>query len=94
MLLLNNLRSVYQLPESLYREIRDAIKFNAAHNDAYLDDFIKDLPVSLRNEFMLCVHNRVINKFGFFRSLGSKIFVSWVCSQLKPRISSPGNRLY
>ena len=32
--------------------------------------------------------------FGFFKNLGNKYYVTWVSSQLKPRVAIPGQRLY
>lgn len=79
---------MYAVPQSLTGEIRSALTFDANKTEGYLNDFFKDLPANLRMELMLCVHNSALSRFTLFSSLGNKQFVSWVSSQLMPRIST------
>lgn len=42
----------------------------------------------------MCVHDSALSKFTFLKNCGHKYFITWISSQLKQRITSPGQRLY
>ena len=78
----------------MYDEIRQALSYDAQKSDSYLDDLYLDLPVALKNELMMCVHDSALCKFTFLKRVGNRYFITWVSSQLKQRISTPGQRIY
>jgi len=51
----------------LYDEIRQALSYGANSKDDYLDDLYLDLPVALKNELMMCVHDSALCKFTFLK---------------------------
>lgn len=84
LLQLNKLRLYYKLPEALYSEIRQAIRYDANQNSYELENFLKDLPLNLRMEFMMTVHNKAFENFPLFTSIGNKSFINWISSHLRP----------
>jgi len=77
---LNKLRSHYHIPESLYRDIKIALSYDANKVDCYLDEIYTNIPVSLKMELMMCVHDDALSKFTFLKSLGGRNFITWVTS--------------
>lgn len=64
----------------MYKDIKVALSFDANKKVAYLDDIYSNLPVSLKMELMMCVHDAALTKFTFLKSLGNRNFVTWVSS--------------
>jgi len=42
----------------------------------------------------MVVHDATFNQHPFFKELGNRYFVTWVSSTMKPRMSSPAQRIY
>ena len=78
----------------MYKDIRNALSFDANKNDAFLEDIYAGLPVSLKMDLILCVNKSAIGRCEFLSNLGNRYYITWISSQLKPRLSTPSQRLY
>lgn len=85
---LNRLRQHYPVSESLIKNIRQALNFDANKTDDFLGDLSKDLPAGIKMELMMVVYQTQFAQFPFFSNLGNRYFVTWVSSMLKPRITT------
>jgi hypothetical protein len=79
-ILLNKVKQKYPINDELMLNIRNALNFDASKNDLFLIELYADLPVELKMELMMVVHESSFNKFPFFRNLGNRHFVTWVSS--------------
>lgn len=54
---LNKLRTMYPVTEELIQNIRNALNFDANKTDGYLEELYQDLPVGVKMELMMVVHD-------------------------------------
>jgi hypothetical protein len=55
-ILLNKVRQAYPVSDELMMNIRNALNFDASKNDLFLVELYTDLPVELKMELMMVVH--------------------------------------
>ena len=85
---------MYPVTEELIQNIRNALNFDSNKTDGYLEELYEDLPPGIRMELMMVVHDATFKQHPFFKELGNRCFVSWISSNMKPRMSTPAERLY
>lgn len=85
---------MFPVSEALIQNIRNALNFDSNKTDGYLQELYEDLPPGIRMELMMVVHDSTFNKHPFFKNLGSGYYVTWVSSMMKPRMSTPTQRIY
>jgi CRP-like cAMP-binding protein len=100
-MLLNKLKQHYVVPEELIQNIRSALNFDAIKHDDYLEELVRDLPSGIKMELMMLVFQTRFKNYSLFNELNHNVsgqsnrqFVTWVSSRLKPRLASPGQKLY
>jgi hypothetical protein len=86
LLYLNKLRMQYHIKDSLYVDIKKALIYDHKTNLAGIEDFVDHLPPHLRMKMSHDIHNQYFQKFRFFKEIGSKQFLGWIGSRLRPRI--------
>lgn len=59
-----------------------------------LDLFINELPANLKLEISEEIHRDNFNKFDLFAKIGSRNFLAWVASKLRPRFETENVYLY
>lgn len=95
LLLLNNFRQKYDIPDELYAEVRTTIKAVDSQQELEeRDRFLDGLPPIQRNELMLHFHEKEFSKFPFFHSVGDRTFTSWIAAHLRPKVYTQGQIIY
>lgn len=52
------------------------------------------MPNGVKMELMMVVHDATFHQFPFFKNLGNRYFVTWISSMMKPRLTTPAQRIY
>lgn len=85
----------YNLSDELYSDVRQALQFGAQqtiHQER--ENFLRDLPLSLRMELSMTLHRQVFNKYTLFTDIGDRYYITWVSSHLTPSIMLVGQNIY
>ena len=94
LLFLNNLKGKYKITNELYFQIKKSLQYDHSLNMTGLDMFINELPVNLRLEISEEIHRDSFTKFDLFAKIGSKNFLAWAASKLRPRFATENTYLY
>ena len=93
MAILDRLYMDKEFPTELFSKIKKNIKYNFAEDNRNVSKFIEDLPHNLRADLSLYVYDGIYKSISFFKNR-SKCFIAWICPQLKPFVTTPGEFVY
>lgn len=66
------------MPEPLYLEIKKALNYDSAMAMEGIDEFIQELPPSLRMAVSVNIHRKTFTTDPFFKELGDSRMLSFV----------------
>ena len=91
--LLLDIKEEYHLPQTLYDDLRSALKFDHQRNIDETISFVEELPPKLRIELAFRIHNKILSGIEFFKDK-PKDFIAFVGRKLRPIRVKRGQYLY
>lgn len=80
----NQLTSKYKINRKLEENINRYFKYDWSSNKKDKNELLKELPISLRNEMIVCMYRNIINSFIFFKNFQSLDFIIKAIISFKP----------
>ena len=84
----------YKLPQELYQEIKKALNYDSAMCMEGIDEFMQQLPPTLRMAVSVSIHRKTFLTDPFFKELGDSRMLSFVGQRLRPQFFQTGEYLY
>lgn len=81
---LRELKIKYKFKKVLYDKIARYLKYDKNSNKRDKNDLLKELPISLRNEMILCMYDNIIKTFLFFKNFTNIEFIIKAIMCFKP----------
>lgn len=85
---------MYPVSDELLKKIRTSLNYDANKSDYFLEELYVHLPIGVKMELQMVVHDATFLQFPFFKNIGNRYFITWISSVLKPRQTAPAQRLY
>lgn len=93
MAILDRLYKENEFPIVLFSKIKKNLKFNYTQDIKSVNKFIEELPHNLRTDLSIYIYEKVYKRVDFLKKR-SKAFISWICPQLKPLVTTPKEYVY
>lgn len=94
LLYLNQIKVKNKISENLYQNIRSALNHDTSKDREMFNNFIDSLPLHLKLDLAMEVHNISFQEYTLFSDIGSKSFLIWIGHHLQSEFLQKGQMLY
>ncbi len=88
----SELKTKYSIKRKLVDKVRRYFKYDMNSNKNDKNELLKELPLNLRNEMIICMYKNIINSFVFFKNFSNLDFAIKAIVSFKP-VSSLKNEI-